>query len=552
MGGRTHARRLDVWLGASCVLVIAFSALQIALFSFGRDQSIYAVVADGILDGELPYRDRWDFKPPGIFLLYAGAQAVFGRTMLAPRLLEIICLIASCGLMVSLGRRLFADSRSGLIAGGIAAWVHAQMEFWHSGQPESFGGALTIAGLWLATSDSENRRARWAAWLTCGACFGVAFLLKPPLGGGALVCTIYLMRRASFRGVGPLVSLVPALAVGFGVLVPIAACALWFWAAGGWEALRWTLFEFTPGYTKLGWAGGNAAGAFYYAIQMAFTRFSAVLAIGAVAAGIGAPVSSREREGLALILGVLALHLAGIGMQAKFFEYHFGASLPLVALLAGLGWLKVWRAAVRRGPGGAVAFASLIVVAAMARRAVLDVPEGYWVRSAERVKFALGLSEHETREELDRRFYYVADFNLAADRDVAKRITELTEPGTTIFVWGFEPAIYWFADRPPASRFIYNVAQRAQWGRDRARADLLSDLERNPPELFVVQHHDYFKFVTGDDLDSAQAVATFPELEALLQRDFEKLEQIEDFEIYRRRGQPTALRAISTTVLRPD
>jgi hypothetical protein len=243
---------------------------------------------------------------------------------------------------------------------------------------------------------------------------------------------------------------------------------------------------------------------------------------------------------VALLLGVLALHVAGIGMQAKFFEYHFGASLPLAALIAGLGWLKIWRVAVRRGPGGATAFASLIVVLGMARRAVVDVPEGYWQRSGERIKFAFGFSEHETREELDRRFYHVADFNLAADRDVAQRITELTDERAKIFVWGFEPAIYWFSLREPASRYIYNVAQRTPWGQQRARAELLAELDQNRPEIFVVQHHDVFRFVTGDELDSAAALATFPELATRLDRDYEHLERIEDFDIHRRKTAPVA------------
>ena len=48
-----HAERQqdpDSWLRAAAWLVITLSALQILLFSFGRDQGIYAMVATGILD----------------------------------------------------------------------------------------------------------------------------------------------------------------------------------------------------------------------------------------------------------------------------------------------------------------------------------------------------------------------------------------------------------------------------------------------------------------------------------------------------------------------
>src|SRR5690606_28829745 len=158
---------------------------------------------------------------------------------------------------------------------------------------------------------------------------------------------------------------------------PIALVALWFWVNGAWGDLAWTLFEFTPGYTKLGWSS-NAAGGFYRAVENALTKHSALLALGLVAAGFGGPISTREREGLGVVLGVLARQLAGIGMQAKYFEYHYGASMPLLAFVAGLGWFKIWRAATRQHGGGAVAFASLVVVVGMARLPVYDVPEGFW------------------------------------------------------------------------------------------------------------------------------------------------------------------------------
>ena len=99
-------------------------------------------------------------------------------------------------------------------------------------------------------------------------------------------------------------------------------------------------------------------------------------------------------------------------------------------------------------------------------------------------------------------------------------------------MWGFEPVIYWLADREPASRFIYDVPQRASWNRERARAGLLADLARSRPAAFVVEHSDVFSFVTGDSLDSSGALETFPELAALLAREYVFHSRIDDLEIY--------------------
>src|SRR6185436_15012504 len=118
----------------------------------------------------------------------------------------------------------------------------------------------------------------------------------------------------------------------------------------------------------------------------------------------------------------------------------------------------------------------------------------------------------ETRESLDAALYAVADYNLEADRQLARELQQRTSPTDSVFIWGFEPVVYFLAERRPASRFIYNVPQRVTWERDYARAELMRDLEASKPAAIVVQRHDVFPAVTGDALDSRDSLPFFPEL----------------------------------------
>ncbi|MEZ4226042.1 MAG: glycosyltransferase family 39 protein [Polyangiaceae bacterium] len=526
----------DLWLRVVCWLVIALSALQILLFSFGRDQSIYATVADGVLHGQMPYRDVWDFKPPGIFVVYALAQALFGKTMLAPRLLEVIGLVAGVFAMREIAYIFLGSRRVGLMGGAVAALIHAQLEFWHSGQPETFGGMLTLFALWVTARDFSRRR-RYVQWTLVGVLFGAAFLLKPPLGGGAIVCAVYLAVREARRLERPVAGLIAFVSVGVASLLPLLACAAWFRARGAWPALHWTLFEFTPGYTRLGWTGRGAAEMFYWGLEEAFFRFSALAAFGCIAAIVIRPMHSREREGIFLLLGVISVHVAGIAMQGKFFQYHYAATLPLIALLAGLGLYKLWRRCLGQGLGGPFAFAAFVAVALSMRIAVRDLGS-FWDRAALRTSYVLGLSNLHSRELLDKELYRVADYNLDANRLVAAEIRQRVPEGEPIYVWGFEPGLYWLSGRPASSRYIYDVPQRVRWERERARRELMQELRDRPPFLVVVQHGDRFSWVTGDDFDSAEAVATFPELESWLQAGYQKTQSIEDFDLYERRPVP--------------
>src|SRR5690606_18973042 len=191
-----------------------------------------------------------------------------------------------------------------------------------------------------------------------------------------------------------------------------------------------------------------------------------------------------------------------IAMQGKFFQYHYGATLPLLAFVAGLGWYKLWRRCLGQGSGAWLAFIAFVLIVASMRQAVRDVPHGFWERSTIRLKYLAGFSSLRSRAALDEELYYVADYNLGANLRVAEAVAERTQPDDHVYVWGFEPSIYWLSERAPASRFIYNVPQRAQWQQRHARQLLIKELQAVPPAIVVVQQNDVFSAVTGDHLDS--------------------------------------------------
>src|SRR5690606_41018425 len=84
---------------------------------------------------------------PGIFLLHAAVQALLGKSMLALRLVEVLGLLGLVFGCRSLGASVFGSPTAGLVGGALAALVHAQLEFVHTGQPESFAGFFTVGAL---------------------------------------------------------------------------------------------------------------------------------------------------------------------------------------------------------------------------------------------------------------------------------------------------------------------------------------------------------------------------------------------------------------------
>jgi hypothetical protein len=530
--------RLTQALLVACLAGTAYLFLQISMFRYGRDQGIYGMVADSILRGGMPYRDAWDFKPPGIFAAFALARAVFGASETSIRLLEVMGLASVVLAFALFAARFFGDFRAGIVAGALAVLVHGELEFWHTAQPESFGGMLTAWALVLATfeprdGDPRARAKRLGAWALAGACYGAAFLMKPPLGAGALASSAFVTWRMSQRkaAIVPRDLALPTLVIGAGSAVPIALCVAWYAARGAFGDLYDAIFVFAPHYTKLSWEGASVLGALYLAFEEWFVDLSGPTAAGVLAALLFPPTSSREREGTLHILAVVALQLGGVAWQGKFFPYHYGASLLIGSLVAGLGAYKAWRFALARGYPAVATVLTIAYLVIQARSATRDTRTDFRDRCIARHRQLLGLSD-VTRAELDATLYSVADVSYGANRKVADFLRHALRPDELAFIWGFEPIIYDMADRRPASRYIYNVPQRVAWAKESTRATLMADLDARPPKAIVVEHRDVFPVVTGDALDSADTLKKFPALAERINERYALVTTIEDFDVY--------------------
>lgn len=546
------ARIADVLLVIACALGIAFLLFQLVTFSYGRDQGIYAMVGKAITAGKMPYRDAWDFKPPGVFLVYALSRTLFGATQTGIRIVEAAGLVAMIFAMTRITERWWGDRRIGLLSGGIAVLVHAQLDFWHTAQPESFGGMLTIFALWALgpilapDADPEPRRKTALRLVACGAIFGATGLLKPPLAGGGAVIAAALAIRAFQR---PRVAaseavrdaVRPALLIAAGGAAPIALCALWFLAKGALADLWAVLFVFTPHYTKLSWVGESVNGMAYWGFTEWLSRYSSVPTIG-VLLMLGFQPKPRERLGAAVLAGIIAIHIAGVVMQGKFFPYHYGATWPLTALLAGLGYWRVWERLAPRGVAGAAVFFAIFTLSCFFRTATKDVPESFLVRCGIRLElfapgFGHGFSAEASRPEKEQiaidKLASIADVNAVSNRAVARLLQKRVPPDRTVFVWGFEPVIYDLADRTPSTRYLYNVPQRVAWAKAKERAVLLRDLAASPPAAIVVEHYDVFPAVTGDAIDSSDTmIRDFPELLDLLARRYGEPVRVGGLDVY--------------------
>jgi hypothetical protein len=451
--------------------------------------------------------------------------------MHAPRILEALFLLSMVIAFVVLSRRHVGSSLVGIAAGVVALFYHVNLGFWHTAQPESFGGALIAWALVLASyrgsgEAPRTRLKRIGAWTGCAGLFALAAVLKPPLGGGIVFAFAVVAVREWQDGLtteAPRRLGTAALSFVIGGASIIGLYVLYLISKGAWGDFLYIFFEYLPNYAVIepDWVRSTGR-----PLQV-FTEWPAAahpfVWLGVLLALAPPRVHEREKEALFLVLGAAVAQVLGIAMQAKFFPYHYGGVIPLVALIGVWGYAKLW--CFKRARWALLAVVILGIHYASTQDSV-------FVRSKLRWQ---ALTSKADSDRINDELHTIYDVNAQANRVVAEWIGENTPAHLPIFVWGFEPTIYHRSGRRPASRFIYNVPQRSEWGRDAARSELIEDLNESQPSAIITLKRDRFPYVVGNDLDSEESLATFPQLSHLIDDRYKSVVVAEDLTVYMRK-----------------
>ncbi len=527
------ARGLERVLALAGVGLLGFLLFHLLLFRYGCDQAWCAMVGDGLLHGEMPYRDRWCLRPPGIYLFYAAGQVLFGKNMLAIRIVEVGALLSLFVALPLFSRRHLGSTAPGFAGALLATLAQLKLGYWETSQSESFGGVVLVWALLLVTWRPASRRRQLAAWLAASGLMTFAAMLKPHMGGSFVLCLALLVRER-YRAAGgsrqarfgPGGILEPILAFGAGGTIVVAATLFPFAVFGGFADLLWTFGEVLPGYVAVApRSEHDLLPGIWKATRMLFRFFSPYFLPGLVLWALLPPLGRRDREGALYLAAAIVPQLLGVALQAKFFLYHSAGMLHLVALWSAWGFFKVWQR-VRHRPLWALLMLTAVIALGV------NEPHQFWDRCGARWEAFLN---SDRRAEIEDRLYSKSGHYHAEILETAQWLRSNTPPEAGVFVWGPQAAIYFHSDRRPASRFIGSGALRSSWGAAQTRRILEQELALALPAAIVVSHGDREPWVTGHSLDSAESLRHYPWLSRLLETRYEETVRFGRLQVYRLR-----------------
>lgn len=420
-GGCARALRIGWTASIACFLVLAAGSLAGVP---STDEAAFAYVAKGLLEGELPYVDRWDQKGPLTYLLALVGIAI--NDLLGIRILAGLFLLASAAAAYRLIREEF---------GALPACLAVVVLLAHyprldpGGFTEHYAMPLQLLALLLFVR--IDRRKRDAAGLPCllGILGAAAFLLRPDLVGVWLAVGMYwIIQREGSRLGWAIAGGASTLAVAAGTLL-LAGGLTAYWDA----AIVYNYHAYGEGASL-----PDRLAALRYGYQL--LPSVATVAVGAWLAALYAAVARRDPPGgrrhplVGLGVVLLPVELALASVAGYPYEHYYATLLPALLLMLGYATAAV---AAQKRVAPTLLSAALLVGSAYGYRAYNVVPETIAVAS----KAATVLSSPSGPSDI--RYQW------------ARHVRALTPPGDTVLVWGFQPIVHLLAERDSPTRFFY-------------------------------------------------------------------------------------------------
>ena len=455
-------------------LLAAVCALPVLLYvpflhePFFRDEGLYAAVAQLTLDGDLPYRDGFDLKPPLVFGWYALSFLIFGEHVWAPRLVAAV-LVSVATLLVYVQGRLLFSRREALLAAFAFALSIGVARLETNANSEYFMLLPLVMGLVTFTLGHKTGRLPW--FLLSGVLNGIAIMTKEVSVfnlGFLVLWTLYPAWRRGDLDRHHLASV--ALLLG-GCSLAVALTIAPFLALGAFADF---------------WDANVVANLHYVGDRSAGERIGGPLIVGLfpfVFAGPWIALSllgwihltrgGEDRWGW-LLVGWLVAGVISIMFVGRFSPHYYVPLFPALSLMVPLG-VRFLRNRWQVAPARAAAF--VFIIGILAAGAIALNGQVYLQDSADERHLAKFPHDYMTHWEIE-------------SPALARYIADNTSPDDAIYNLGFQSELYFYADRRSATRYL----SEGFFPLDESLvADALKELREQTP-TFVIDSARYEEF----------------------------------------------------------
>lgn len=374
------------------------------------DESLYLLMASAWRAGHLPYTTIWDNKPPGIYVIFAAALAIFGHHIAAIRIATILAAGLTAfavwritfALLASLPHRL-----AGAWLGALTYSISALSNDGLAANTEIFMVCFTAYSLVNALGAAPP----WRLGFTTGVLFACAILTKYVAIFEAPAILLALLwwqpRRNLFKHMGGAV---------LGGLLPLAII-IGLYAAHGQLALCWqdsVAANFTRADTQITIASLQTA------LSTQISRWLPLYAAPLVLLWQARRGGPQHRTRMFLLIW-LAGGAIGVAAAKSFYDHYFQQILPVLSIITA-----VILASLANRRTLTAAFAAFIIIPA------LSAANAIW-----QITWPVLNPTHQDIPE-----------------QIATNLRAALQPGQNIYNFDDQPIIYFLTNQTPPTRYV--------------------------------------------------------------------------------------------------
>ncbi|NKB99517.1 MAG: hypothetical protein GKR90_13615 [Pseudomonadales bacterium] len=528
LSGRVDRIVAGLWV---VLLACLFISTVVSIPAFpGRDSSVFIYVGDGLLDGALPYIDRWDHKPPLVFLLDAIALSLSDGSLWGIWVMEALFLLAVTLIAFTTISRVFGQ----LIGGFAVSMLLLQFgQFLDGGNlTEEYALLFQFLAVQVFLRTINSKLVGFSSAIALGVLGAFSFLLKPSLIGIWLGIGCYWLMAHPWNHT---IRLVGNAVVGATIVFALFAAYLLSFSSG--TVFVDAVFSYSLAYTN------EISVAQRFDVILALFETSALAEIALVTWLIGVILvvtdSSRNKlmdAILKLALVLVPIELILISTSGRSYLHYYLTSLPTMTLLFALfGYqlhsMSTWflpflneSKNLQTFAKASVLFLPLLLVSSQ----VASIHPTFMENLRKGTSVVLG----------DTPPFTTNDHTL-----VVEAIRRGSFPQDPILVWGAEPQIYFFSKRKAPTRFFYQYPLVTPgYNTDQVFEGFLASLTNDNPVFVVDTYNPYLPPLDpvarlnwpGPAEPYVYDQAKFEDFFAWFNRNYDLKETINNFTIYKR------------------
>jgi hypothetical protein len=422
-----------------------------------RDQGVFLYMAWRILNGEVPYRDIWDHKPPLIYLINTLGLALTPDSRWGVWFIELVFLTLATLLAYRILKGTFGTLPT--LATLVITLVSLTFAMQSGNHATEYALPFQFGCLLLATSAVDRGAWFWRGF-TIGVLSGFIFLTKQNCVGIVIATALYLVVvRLRAREYGKILR--ELLSMFLGGSTVLAAAIILFATLGALPAFIDAAFIYNFAY-----AGSSSFTSHLTCIIRGFellseswlTQFAFVGAAIAVILIIFRGDMLREAMPL-LTIGLIALpiELIFIGLTGNSYPHYYVTLLPVFSIFSALAVHTLLLGVTHIRQGKAIQAAFIV--------ALLGI-------------FSLTQLRHYRNT--------FTTYGRVGHPDVIAYVERNTSNDDTVLLWGAETAVNFFTERRSPTKYVYQYPLYTEgYTNDQRVEAFLEDILKNKPRLII-------------------------------------------------------------------